>query len=174
MAAPPVTLPAALNTWARGSALAAWDIKHVHDSRLRLDPRGLAPLRPLHLARYNRVELVVPTAFLLDGFDFGGRTVDLHQGNHCVCVLLLEVDLLRITPIDAVCIRLDLVLEHGLSHVVERVDSDVGGGVVLTHMDLRCPIVKRSSSMGRLHLRVYPSSDSVARCPPSSGSTPLT
>ena len=133
MAAPPVTLPAALNTWARGSALAARDIEHVHDRHLRLDARGLAPLRPLHLARYNRVELVVPTAFVLDGFDFGECTVDLCQGDHRARALLLQVDLLRITPIDAVCIRLDLVLEHGLSHVVKRADSDVGGGVVLTH-----------------------------------------
>ena len=133
MAAPPVTLPAALNTWARGSALAARDIEHVHDRHLRLDARGLAPLHPLHLARYNHVELVVPTAFVLDGFNFGGCTVDLRQGDHRALALLLQVDHLRITPIDAVCIRLDLVLEHGLSHVVKRADSDVGGGVVLTH-----------------------------------------
>ena len=139
MAAPPVTLPAALNTWARGSALAARDIEHVHDRHLRLDARGLAPLRPLHLARYNRVELVDPTAFVLDGFDFGGRTVDLRQSDHRARALLLQVDILWITPIDAVCVRLDLVLEHGLSHVIERADSDVGGGVVLTHDGLEVP-----------------------------------
>ncbi len=124
---------AASPIWARGSALAARDIEHVHNCRLRLDARGLAPLRPLHLARYNRVELVAPTAFVLDGFDFGGRMVNLRQGFHCARALFLQVDLLWITPIDATCIRLDLVLEHGLSHVVERTDSDVGGGVVLTH-----------------------------------------
>jgi len=86
-------LPAALNTWARGSALAARDIEHVHNRHLHLDARGLAPLRPLHLARYNRVELVVPTAFVLDGF-FGGRTVDLRQGFHCARTLFLQVDFL--------------------------------------------------------------------------------
>ena len=139
MAAPPVTLPAALNTWATGSALAARDIEHVHDRRLRPDPRGLAPLRPLHLAGYNCVELVVSTAFVFDGFDFGGGTVDLRQGNHRARALLLQVDILWITPIDAVCVRLDLVLEHGLSHVVERADSDMGGGVVLTHDGLEVP-----------------------------------
>ena len=140
MAAPPVTLPAALNTWARGSALAARDIEHVHDRHLCLDARGLAPLRPLHLARYNRVELVVPFASVLDGFDIRGRTVDLRQGDHHARALLLQVDLLWITPIDATCIRLDLVPEHGfLSHVVERTDSDVGGGVVLTHDRLEVP-----------------------------------
>ena len=119
MAAPPVTLPAALNTWARGSALAARDIEHVHDRHLRPDPCGLAPLCPLHLARYNCVELVVPTAFVFDGFDFGGHTVDLRQGDHRARALLLQVDILWITPIDAVCVRLDIVLEHGLSHVVK-------------------------------------------------------
>ena len=139
MAAPPVTLPVSLNTWARGSALAAWDIEHVHDRRPRHDACGLAPLRPLHLARYNRVELVAPTVFVLDGFDFGGRLVDLRQGDHRARALLLQVDLLGITPIDAVCVRLDLVLEHGLSHVVKRADSDMGGGVGFTHDGLEVP-----------------------------------
>ena len=119
MAASPITLPAALNTWARGSALAARDIEHVHDRRLRLDARGLAPLRPLNLARYNRVELVVPTAFVLDGFDFGRRTVDLRQGFHCARALFLQVDLLWITPIDAACVRLDLVRTGGVVLVRE-------------------------------------------------------
>ncbi len=72
-----------------GSALAARDIEYVHDRRLCPDARGLAPLRPLHLARYNRVELVVPTALVLDGFAFGGRTVDLRQGGHRARALLL-------------------------------------------------------------------------------------
>ena len=81
---PPVTLPAVLNTWAwaRDSALAAWDIEHVHDRHLLLDGPGLALLHLLHLARYDCVELVVPTAFILDGFDFGGRRVDLRQDDH--------------------------------------------------------------------------------------------
>jgi hypothetical protein len=139
MAAPSVTLPAALNTWATGSALAARDIEHVHDRRLHPDPCGLAPLSPLHLAGYNCVELVVPMAFVFDGFNFGGGTVDLRQGNHRARALLLQVDILWITPIDAVCVRLDLVLEHGLSHVVERADSDMGGRVVLTHDGLEVP-----------------------------------
>jgi hypothetical protein len=56
MTTPPVTLPVALNTWATGSALAARDIEHVHNRRLRPDPRGLAPLRPLHLATANVAE----------------------------------------------------------------------------------------------------------------------
>ncbi len=109
MAASPITLPAALNTWARGSALAAGagDIEHVHDRRLCLYAHSRAPLRPLHLARYNRVELVVPFASVLDGFDIRVCTVDLCQGFHCACALLLQVDLLWITPIDAACIRLE-------------------------------------------------------------------
>jgi len=40
------------------------------------------------------------------------RTVDLRQGFHCARALLLQVDLLWITPIDAACIRFDLVPEH--------------------------------------------------------------
>jgi hypothetical protein len=94
MAAPPVTLPAVLNTWARGSALAAGDIKHFHDCCLLLDGCGFAPLHLLHLAQYNHVELEVPTAFVLDGFDIRGRMIDLHQGDHRARALLLQVDLL--------------------------------------------------------------------------------
>ena len=61
MAASPVAvaLSAALNTWARGCALAARDIEHVHGRLLLLDGCGLASFRDLHLARDDRVELVV-------------------------------------------------------------------------------------------------------------------
>ena len=59
MAASPVALSAALNTWARGCALAARDIEHVHGRFLLLDGCGLASFRDLHLARDDRVELVV-------------------------------------------------------------------------------------------------------------------
>ncbi len=141
-AAHPVTLPAALNTWARGGDLAPRDIKHVYDRHLLLDGRGLAMLRQLHLTGYDRVELLVLFASVLDGFDFGygGRTVDLCQGDHHARALLLQVDLLGIAPIDVICVWLDLVLEHGFwSHVVKCMYLDVGRGVVLTHDGLEVP-----------------------------------
>ncbi len=97
-------------------------------------------LRQLHLTRYDHVELVVLFASVLDGFDFGGRMVDLCQGDHRARALLLQVDLLGIAPIDVICVWLDLVLEHGfLSHVVKCTYSDVGRGVVLTHDGLEVP-----------------------------------
>ena len=75
------------------------------------------------------VELVVPLTFfvLLDG-DGGGRLVDLRLGGGRARALALEMDLLGVTPIESICIGLNLVLEHCLGHVVKRADSDVGGG----------------------------------------------
>ena len=139
MAASPITLPATLNTWARGSALAARDIEHVHSRFLLLDGCGLASFRDLHLARDDRVELVVFLTSVIDRIDLGRRAVVGWVGVDCARALLLQVDLLGFAPIEAIRVRLDLVLEHGLSHVVERTDSDVGGGVVLTHDGLEVP-----------------------------------
>jgi len=85
------------------------------------------------------VELVVPTAFVLDGSDFGGCLIDICPGDWHAPALLLEVDLLGISPLDAICIGLDLVFKQSLSHIVKRTDLDMGGGVVLVHDGLELP-----------------------------------
>ena len=78
--------------------------------------------------------LVVTMAFsILDGLEGGGRTVDLRQGDGHARALALEMDLLGIIPIESICTGINLVLEHCLGHGVEWADSDVGGGVVVTH-----------------------------------------
>ena len=158
MAASPVAfaLSAALNTWARGCALAARDIEHVHGCFLLLDGCGLTSFRNLHLARDDRVELVVFSTSVIDRIDLGRRTVVSWVGVDCARALLLQVDLLGFAPIEAIRVRLDLVLEHGLSHVVERADSDVGGGVVVTHDGLEVLHSEEESFDGATPLESVP------------------
>ncbi len=43
------------------------------------------------------------------------------------------MDLLEVTPVESICVGLNLVLVHLLGHVIKCANSDVGGGVVLTH-----------------------------------------
>jgi hypothetical protein len=145
-----------LNTWARGCALAARDIKHVHGRVVLLDGCGLASFCDLHLARDDCVELVVFLTSVHDRFDLGRRTVVGWVGVDCVRALLLQVDLLGLAPIEAIRIQLDLVLEHGLSHVVERADSDVGGGVVVTHDGLEVLHSEEESFDGATPLESVP------------------
>ncbi len=52
--------------------------------------------------------------------------VDLRLGGGRARALALEMDLLGVTPIESICIGLNLVLEHCLGHFVKRADSDVG------------------------------------------------
>ncbi len=114
MAAPPVTLPLpfAPRTRARGGALAAWDVIHVNNRRLRLDCHGLAKIRYLNLAGHDSVELVVLTAFPVpDDIDSGGRLVDLCLRDGSASALALKMDLLGVTPVESICVRLNLVLK---------------------------------------------------------------
>ena len=137
MAAPPVTLPLpfAPRTRARGGALAAWDVAHVDNRCLCLDCCGLAKICYLNLAGHNNsVELVVPMAFPVpDDNGGGGRLVDLRLRDGSTSALALEMDLLGVTPVESICVGLNLVLVHLLRHVIKRTNSDVGRGVVLTH-----------------------------------------
>ncbi len=66
------------------------------------------------------------------------------------------MDLLGFSPIEAICVRLDLVLEHCLSHVVERADSDVGGGVVVAHDGLEVLHSEEESFDGATPLESVP------------------
>jgi hypothetical protein len=76
---------------------------------------------------------------VLDAIDGGGRLVDLCLRDGCVSALALEMELLGFTPVESICVRLDLVNVHCLGHLVKRADSDVGGGVVLIHDGLEVP-----------------------------------
>ena len=114
--------------------MAAWDVVHVDNRRLRLDCRGLAKIRYLNLAGHDSVELVVPMAFPVpDDIDGGGRLADLRLRDGSASALALEMDLLGDTPVESICVGLNLVLVHLLGHIIKCANLDVGGGVVLTH-----------------------------------------
>ncbi len=68
-----------------------------------------------------------------DDIDGGGRLVDLRLCDGSASALAPEMDLLEVTPVESICIRLNLVLVHLLRHVIKRANLDMGGGVVLTH-----------------------------------------
>ena len=120
-------LPFVPRTRARGGALAAWDVVHVGYHRLCLDCHGLSKIRYLNLAGHNSVELVVPSAFSVpDDIDSGGRVVDLSLRDGSASALALEMDLLGVTPVESICVWLNLVLIHFLGHIIKHVNSDVG------------------------------------------------
>jgi len=47
-------------------------------------------------------------------------------------------------------------MKHGLSHVIERTDSDVGGGVILTHDGLEVPHCEEKFFDGATSLESVP------------------
>jgi hypothetical protein len=106
-----VGLPAAAATvvtfaraWCHAPA-ACIEIHHLH---LGLDWCTLASLSKLHPARDDCAELLVQLPLPLDPVDDWGSRMDHQEGLRSACALVLEVDLLWLTPKLAIAVELDL------------------------------------------------------------------